>query len=152
MSFNFMAAVTVCSDSGAKENKICHHFHFFPIYLSGSDRTRYHDLSFLNVEFQGSFFTLLFSPSSRGSLVPLCFLPLEWYLGPIWFESLYAIGFPVDVVIKNLPANAGDTRDVGLIPGLGTHFSILAWENTMERADWQATVHGVAKSRSRLSD
>ena len=30
--FNFMAAVTVCSDFGAQENKICHCFHF-PIYL-----------------------------------------------------------------------------------------------------------------------
>ena len=32
-SFNFMAAVTVHSDFGAQENKICHCFHFFPIYL-----------------------------------------------------------------------------------------------------------------------
>ena len=27
---NFMAAVTICSDTGAQENKICHCFHFFP--------------------------------------------------------------------------------------------------------------------------
>ena len=33
------------------ENKICHCFHFFLIYLPLSDRTRSHDLSFLNVEF-----------------------------------------------------------------------------------------------------
>ena len=31
--FNFMAAVTICSDFGAQENKICHCFHFFPFYL-----------------------------------------------------------------------------------------------------------------------
>ena len=30
---NFMAAVTICSDFGAQENKICHCFHFFPFYL-----------------------------------------------------------------------------------------------------------------------
>jgi len=30
MSFNFMAAVTVYSDFGAQENKICHYFHFSP--------------------------------------------------------------------------------------------------------------------------
>ena len=30
MSFKFMAAVTVCSDFGGQENKICHCFHFFP--------------------------------------------------------------------------------------------------------------------------
>ena len=28
---NFMAAVTVHSDFGAQENKVCHYFHFFPI-------------------------------------------------------------------------------------------------------------------------
>ena len=39
------------SDFGVQENKICHCFHFFSIYLLSSDRTRYYDLSFLNVEF-----------------------------------------------------------------------------------------------------
>ena len=37
-----------------------HCFHLPPVYLPWSDGTRCHDLSFLNVEFQGSFFTLLF--------------------------------------------------------------------------------------------
>ena len=32
-----MAAVTICSDFGAQENKICHCFHPFPIYLPRSD-------------------------------------------------------------------------------------------------------------------
>ena len=31
-SFNFMAAVTVCSEIGAQENKACHCFHCFPIF------------------------------------------------------------------------------------------------------------------------
>ena len=30
---NFTAAVTICSDFGAQENKVCHHIHCFPIYL-----------------------------------------------------------------------------------------------------------------------
>ena len=30
VSFNFMAAVTICIDFGAQENKICHCFHFSP--------------------------------------------------------------------------------------------------------------------------
>ena len=34
-----------------KKNKVCHYFHWFPIYLPWSDGTRRHDLSFLNVEF-----------------------------------------------------------------------------------------------------
>ena len=50
-SFNFMDAVTICSDFGAPQNKVCHCFHCFPIYLTLSDRARGHDLSFLNVEF-----------------------------------------------------------------------------------------------------
>ena len=33
VSLNFMAAVTICSDFGAQENKVCHCFHYFPIYL-----------------------------------------------------------------------------------------------------------------------
>ena len=49
-SFNFMVAVTICSDFGAQENKVCHCFHYFPIYLPWSDETGCHDLSSLNVE------------------------------------------------------------------------------------------------------
>ena len=55
---------------------------------------------------------------------------------------------------KNLPANAGDTRDMGSIPGSGRspgegngnpfHYSGL--ENSMDRGACQATVHGVAKN------
>ncbi|CAI9167877.1 unnamed protein product [Rangifer tarandus platyrhynchus] len=45
--FNFMAAVTVCSDFSAQENKICPYFHFSPFYLPLNDGTRCHDLRFL---------------------------------------------------------------------------------------------------------
>ena len=45
-------------------------------------------------------------------------------------------GFPGGSVVKNLPANAGDTRDAGLMPGqedplekeMTTYSSSLAWE------------------------
>ena len=83
-SFNFMAEVTICSDFGAQENKVCHCFHCSPICLPWSDATRWHDLSFLNVNFQASFFHSSLLPSSRGSLVPLHFLPLGWYHLHIW--------------------------------------------------------------------
>ena len=63
-------------------------------------------------------------------------------------------------MVKNLPANAGDIKDAGSIPGLGRspgegngnplQFSCL--ENPMDGEAWWATVHGVAKSRTRLSD
>ena len=64
-----MAAITVCSDFGTQENKICHCFHFFPLYLPWSGGIRCHDLSFLNVDFQARFFQSPLSHSSRGSLV-----------------------------------------------------------------------------------
>ena len=61
-------------------------------------------------------------------------------------------------MLKNLPANAGDIRDVGSIPGLGRlpgggHDNPLQYsclENPMDREDWWTTIHGVAKSRTRL--
>ena len=49
-----MAIVTICNDFGAQEDKICHCLHF---KVMGPDAMI---LSFLNIEFQGSVFTLLF--------------------------------------------------------------------------------------------
>ena len=46
-----IATVTSPSDFGAQENKVCHCFHFFPIYLPGSNGTCCHDLHFLNADF-----------------------------------------------------------------------------------------------------
>ena len=77
-SFNFMSAVTICSDLGAQENKICHCYHFFPFYLPWRNGTKCHDLSFWMLSFKPAFNSPL-SPSSRGSLIPLHVLPLEWY-------------------------------------------------------------------------
>ena len=66
------------------------------------------------------------------------------------------LGFPGGSVIKDLSANAGDTKDVGLNPGLGkfleeemaTHSSILVWVIPWTGAGW-TTVHGVTKSWAR---
>ena len=56
--------------------------------------------------------------------------------------------------VKSSPANAGDIRDVGLVPELGRspgggrgnllQYSCL--ENPMDRGAWQAIVHGVTKN------
>ena len=64
----------------------------------------------------------------------------------------------VALVVKNPPANAGDVRDKGLIPGSGRfpgegngyplQYSCL--ENPMDRGAWWATVHGVEKSQIKL--
>ena len=71
-----MAAVTICSDFGAQKNKIRHCFHFSPIYLPWSDGTDAMILVFLMLNFKSAF-SLSFSSSSRDSLVPLLYLPLE---------------------------------------------------------------------------
>ena len=56
-------------------------------------------------------------------------------------------------MVKNPPANAGDTIDVGSIPDLGNGnpFQFSCLENSMDREAWQAAVHEVAKSQARLS-
>ena len=63
-------------------------------------------------------------------------------------------------MVKNPLANAGDVRDVGLFPGLGRspgggHGNLLqnsCLENPMDRGAWRAAVHGITKSRTRLSE
>ena len=71
----------------------------------------------------------------------------------IWLQ-LYPSDFPGGAVAKNLPANAGDTKDVGLIsrpgrsPGVenGNPLQYFCLENCVEREAWQATVHSVTKT------
>ena len=68
--------------------------------------------------------------------------------------------FPCGTLVKNLPDSVGDARDVGSIPGLGrspgegngypVQYSCL--KNSMDRVAWWATVHGAAKSQTRLSN
>ena len=60
--------------------------------------------------------------------------------------------------VKKPPANVGDLRDMGSNPGCGRspggghgnppQYSCL--ENAMDRGAWRGTVHGVAKSWTRL--
>ena len=60
----------------------------------------------------------------------------------------------VVLIVKNPPANAGDIRDAGSIPGLGRspgggHGNPLQYsclENRKDRRAWQATVHRIEKT------
>ena len=58
------------------------------------------------------------------------------------------LGFPGGSAVKKQPANAGDTRDVGSIPGLGRspggghRLQCSCLDNPMDRGAWWATVHG----------
>ena len=64
------------------------------------------------------------------------------------------------LVVKNPSANVGDIRDVGSTPVSrrspgGGHVNLLQYsclENSMDRGDWQATCHRVAKSQTQLSN
>ena len=64
--------------------------------------------------------------------------------------------YQVSLVVKELPANAGDVRDAGSIPGLGRsprggHGNALQYsclENPVDRGAWCAAVHQVTKSRT----
>ena len=65
-------------------------------------------------------------------------------------------GFPGGSDGKESTGKAGD---LGSIPRLGrspergaTHSSILSWRISVDRRAWQATAHGVAKSRTQLRD
>ena len=64
---------------------------------------------------------------------------------------------PVAQIVKNLPAMQETwVWSLGwedpLEKGMATHSSILAWRIPMDRGAWQATVHGGAKSGTRLSN
>ena len=66
-------------------------------------------------------------------------------------ESWFLEGFPSGSVVKNLPAKAGDARDVGLTPGSGRSrklhpIPVFCRGNPMDRGAWRVIVHGVAKS------
>ena len=57
---------------------------------------------------------------------------------------------------NNLPLQKTWVQSLGwedsLEKEMATHTSILAWRIPMDRGAWQATVHGVAKSQTQLSD
>ena len=60
------------------------------------------------------------------------------------------------LVVKNLPANSGDIRPTGSIPwsgrspggGNGNPLQYSCLENPMDKEDWEATVHSIAKSQT----
>ena len=70
------------------------------------------------------------------------------------------LGLPHWLGGKEFACSAGDTGDVRSIPGLGIssgegNDSLLQYsclENPMDRGPWQATVPGVTKSQTQLSD
>ena len=78
----------------------------------------------------------------------------EFYLVQSNTVIEYMWGFLGDAVVKNPPANVGDTRHMSLIPGLGrslekemaTSSSSLAWTIPMDRGAWWASIQRVTNS------
>ena len=74
--------------------------------------------------------------------------------------TLREVASQVVLVVKNPPANARDKRDVGSILGLGRapgqgHGNPLQYsglENSIDSRAWWATVHGITKSQTQLSN
>ena len=85
---------------------------------------------------------------------------IQLFWRSIWqFISLtLKMGFQAALVVKNLPANAGDRRYTGSIPGSerspgggdGNPLQYSCLDNPTDRGAWRATVHEVAKSRTWL--
>ena len=72
----------------------------------------------------------------------------------------WQVAFQAVLVVKSLLAKEDDLRDAGLIPGLGRSpeegngnpLQYFCLENSMDKGAWQATVHGIVKSQTRLND
>ena len=70
----------------------------------------------------------------------------------------YSWGFPGGSDDKESACNAGDPGTIlglGRSPGgeaMATHSSILAWRILMDKGAWWATIHGVTKSQTQLSN
>ena len=73
-----------------------------------------------------------------------------------YIQVKYSFASQVALLVKNLPASAGDIRGVGSIPGWGRaprggHGSPLRYsclENPMDRGAWWATVHSITKNQT----
>ena len=108
-------------------------------------------------ELAGRFFTI--EPPGKLAIPLLGIFPEEKKI-LIW-EDIWTPtqGFPGGSVVKKLPANTWDTKDMGLIPGSGRssgegnvnplQYSCL--ENSMDREALWATIHGVANNQPLLS-
>ena len=77
-----------------------------------------------------------------------------------WTTAILRLASQWVLVVKNLPANAGDARNMGSIPGSGRspgvgsgnplQYSCL--ENSMDRGSWWVTAHGTTNSQTWLND
>ena len=101
VSFNFMAAVTICNDFGAQEDKVTHYFHCFSIYLPWCDGTD----AMILVFWCWVLIQIVSCPlscSSRGSSVLFCLLPFGLCHLHIWSWYWY---WEIDISPSNLDSS-----------------------------------------------
>ena len=81
------------------------------------------------------------------------FIFMKIYGRHLWLPTMHLAAFQVVLVVNNPPAQAGDVRVSGSIPGSGKspgggHGNLLQYsclENPMDRGAWRATVHRVTR-------
>ena len=89
--------------------------------------------------------------STKGSSLDSASLSARVGVQLIWRPVL-----TVALMVKNPPANAGDVRDMGSVPGSerspgrghGNPLQYSYLEDSMDRGAWWATAHGVSKSQT----
>ena len=169
-----MATVTICSDFGAPKNKVWHCFHCFPVYFPSAklSHSLWYSLVAQMVKNPSVMQeTQLRSLGQKDSLEKamathssILAWRIPWTVHGVTKSRTQLSNFhsfiqsQVVWVVKTQPANAEDIRNTALIPRSGrsrgkgngkpTQYSCL--ENPMDRGVWQATVHGVTKSQTRL--
>ena len=93
---SFQWILRTCNEYSAQENKICHSFHHFPIYLPWSDGSRCHDVSFWMLSFKPAFslscfafIKRLFSTSSLSAIRMVSSAYLRLFLQQSWFQLVF---------------------------------------------------------------
>ena len=104
------------------------------------------------------FYPLFYFSSSETSIICILFLLCLFSILIIFFlTSFFLISC---TVVKNLPANKEDTRDVGSLLGSGRSPGVVngnllqysCLEHSIDRGAWWATVNRVTKSCMKLSN
>ena len=136
-SFDLMASVTICSDFGVQEDKVCHCFHCFSSYLPWKDGSGCHDLPFWMLSFKPAFslssFTFIKRLFSSSSLCAIRIVSPAYLRLSIFLPAILISAYVHSSIGKESACNAGETlvwslgwEDL-LEKGKATHSSILAW-------------------------